>query len=211
MYSESGTEILNPVFNKEITVTIKYKDDNDDGYEDTTGIPVANLKMYYVSSVVIPAVSQSLSRRGEHARPLTIASDISWIRSSKINKSSKTISATVNHFTVFFLGGFIDTENLVYQNYPNPFCPIRNGHTRIEYSLYDVTGIQLSRVSIRIYNVAGELVRTLLDDINIPAGTKTFVDWDGKNDSGELVSDGVYLCQLTTPDYKKTIKIILIK
>jgi flagellar hook assembly protein FlgD len=103
---------------------------------------------------------------------------------------------------------------MLYQNYPNPFNPSKDGYTRIEYSLQNVIpanqGIQLSHVSIKVYNIAFDLVRTLLDKEVVP-GNKTYVDWDGKNENNELVSDGVYIIQIKTPDYTKFIKVLLIK
>jgi hypothetical protein len=226
LVDESGIEILNPQFNKDITVIIGYSDVDNNDVEDTMGIPVDKLKMFYIDQSVIPATIQSDSRRSERsadpercirecelARPELLAVNsghLVWLRNYTIDKVNKTISAKVSHFTVFVLGAYDNTENVLFQNYPNPFCPSRDGHTRIEYSLSTVAGIQLSRVSVKVYNIAGELVRKLVDD-DVLSGTKTYVDWDGRNNSGDLVSDGVYFCQLITPDYKKLIKILLIK
>jgi flagellar hook assembly protein FlgD len=73
-------------------------------------------------------------------------------------------------------------ENVVV--YPNPFKPSK-GHTEIRFERLT------KNVTIRIYNIAGELVRL---EENIITG---FFDWDVKNDSGEKVASGVYIYVIT--------------
>jgi hypothetical protein len=129
---------------------------------------------------------------------------LEWLRVSTVNKPDKTVSAEINHLSIYVLGLFNDMINFLYQNYPNPF----SRSTRIEYSIQDAVSMQ--PVSIKVYNIAGDLVRTLVDK-EVLSGTRLYTDWDARNDDGMLVSDGVYLCQLVTPAYKKTIKILFIK
>ncbi len=66
-------------------------------------------------------------------------------------------------------------------NHPNPFNPL----TRIEYNLP-----RDGRIEIRVFNVRGELVRTLLDEER-PAGTGHVI-WDGTDGHGAQVGSGVY-------------------
>ncbi len=75
----------------------------------------------------------------------------------------------------------IPKEYSLAQNFPNPFNP----STTIEYALP-----KESYVTLKVYNVLGQEVRTL---VNRPqsAGYKT-VQWDGKNESGETVAGGIY-------------------
>jgi hypothetical protein len=61
------------------------------------------------------------------------------------------------------------------QNYPNPFNP----STTIRYSL-----ARDGHVSLRVYDVAGRLVRTLVDDSQVPLEGGFAVTWDGTNDLG---------------------------
>ena len=70
--------------------------------------------------------------------------------------------------------------------YPNPFNPL----TTIEFHVP-----RTSRIGVRIYDVAGRLVRTLIDDTCKP-GIYTRI-WDGRNSHGHPVSGGVYFCRLT--------------
>ena len=70
-------------------------------------------------------------------------------------------------------------------NYPNPF----NLETRIEYALPEEAKVRLA-----IYNIRGQQVRTLVDEIQ-PAGFKVVV-WSGRDDFGLEVGSGVYFIQL---------------
>jgi len=73
-------------------------------------------------------------------------------------------------------------------NYPNPF----NASTSIKYTLP-----QKAHVKIDIYNIQGQLVRTLSKGEK-SSGTHIAV-WDGKDNIGKNVSSGVYFFQLKTP------------
>jgi flagellar hook assembly protein FlgD len=64
-------------------------------------------------------------------------------------------------------------------------------------------------VSVKVYNVAGPLVRTLANE-NRAAGAHTVV-WDGRNDSGEPVSSGVYFYKLVTNNFSQTKKMVLVR
>ena len=87
------------------------------------------------------------------------------------------------------------------QNYPNPFNPT----TTIEYSI-----VRRGPVSLRVYNVAGQLVRTLVDEVQSPEQVAP-VRWDGRNDAGYPVSSGVYFYRLTTPGFTQTRKMVILK
>jgi hypothetical protein len=74
-------------------------------------------------------------------------------------------------------------------NYPNPFG--RNeDETTIQYFLETQ-----SDVIIRVFTITGKLVRTF-DLGSKPAGLYTDLKWDGRNDRGKVVLNGVYLCQI---------------
>ncbi|MFC1887186.1 T9SS type A sorting domain-containing protein [Candidatus Cloacimonadota bacterium] len=85
-------------------------------------------------------------------------------------------------------------------NYPNPFNPT----TTISYSLKNS-----SKVSLEIYNVRGQLVRILVDDV-MEAGPQQS-EWNGKDDANNKVSSGVYFYKLNAGDYSSTKKMILLK
>jgi serine protease AprX len=75
------------------------------------------------------------------------------------------------------------------QNFPNPFNP----STHIRFTLP-----ARSQVSIRVYDLLGRLVSTLLDrTLDASAGTPYEVSWNGTDASGSPASSGVYLYRLT--------------
>ena len=86
-------------------------------------------------------------------------------------------------------------------NQPNPFNPT----TTIRYSVKE-----RALVTLRIYNVAGQLVRTLVNDIKEP-GAIHGTAWDGRNEAGRSVSSGVYFYKLVTKDFTQTKKMMLLK
>lgn len=89
------------------------------------------------------------------------------------------------------------------QNYPNPFNP----STSVQFTV--ASGQSSVPTTLKIYNVRGQLVRTLVDQPKI-SGTYEVI-WDSKDDRGEEVSSGVYLYKLKVGDYSETKKMILMK
>jgi flagellar hook assembly protein FlgD len=85
--------------------------------------------------------------------------------------------------------------------YPNPFNPM----TRIAYSTKE-TG----PVTIEVYNVAGKVVRTLLDT-ELEAGARGFVIWDGTSEGGEKCASGVYFYRIAAPGFTESHKMIMLK
>ncbi|RMI03620.1 MAG: T9SS C-terminal target domain-containing protein [Calditrichaeota bacterium] len=96
----------------------------------------------------------------------------------------------------------------LHANFPNPFNPT----TTIRYDLKETV-----RVRLRIFNLLGQVVRTLVDGRET-AGYKEVV-WDGRNDAGEPVASGVYLYRLEAGNpsagsghgFVKTRKMVLIR
>ncbi|MFQ5708835.1 MAG: FlgD immunoglobulin-like domain containing protein [bacterium] len=86
------------------------------------------------------------------------------------------------------------------QNYPNPFNP----NTNIRYSL-----VEPGRVSLKIYNLLGEEVRTLVDEVQSAGNFQSH--WDGTNKQGEPVSSGVYLYELKTSTSAQFKRMILLR
>jgi len=75
------------------------------------------------------------------------------------------------------------------QNYPNPF----NAATTIPYHLSAVGRPRIA-VTLRVYNLLGQEVRTLVNEVQKPGRSE--VVWDGKDKRGKEVSSGVYFCRL---------------
>ncbi|MBN1560810.1 glycoside hydrolase family 9 protein, partial [candidate division KSB1 bacterium] len=88
----------------------------------------------------------------------------------------------------------------LWQNYPNPFNP----ETRIRYAVNEP-----ALVSILIYNAVGQRITTLVH-ARQSAGDHRVV-WDGRDESGAMVSAGVYLCRMIAGDFTQTSKMILLR
>ena len=73
------------------------------------------------------------------------------------------------------------------QNYPNPFNPT----TKIEFALP-----KDSHVTVKVYDVLGREIRTVLDEER-PAGFFS-TEWDGKNDFRSDAASGTYFYRLQT-------------
>ena len=86
------------------------------------------------------------------------------------------------------------------QNYPNPFNPM----TTIRYHLPEAV-----HVSIKVFNLAGQLVRVLEDGMQ--SAGKHEVVWDGVDDSGQAITNGLYLYRISAGDFRETKKMILLK
>ena len=86
------------------------------------------------------------------------------------------------------------------QNFPNPF--VRG--TSISFSLPAATDVKL-----RIYDVQGRLVRTLVQGSQ-PAG-RHVVAWDGADESGQSVASGMYFYRLAADDRQAQRKLLLLR
>jgi hypothetical protein len=89
---------------------------------------------------------------------------------------------------------------LLAQNHPNPFNP----STLIAYEV-----AREGKTELRIFNVQGELVRTLVDRQSTP-GTYE-VEWDGRDDNGQSVPSGSYYYRLAVDGNEDAKRMILIK
>ena len=94
----------------------------------------------------------------------------------------------------------IENEKLKIENYPNPFNP----ETRITFNLPETEHVNLS-----VYNLKGQLVKILADEI-LPAGNNSLI-WDGRNKNGRAVGSGVYLVRMKSSNEVATKKVMLIK
>ena len=94
------------------------------------------------------------------------------------------------------------TRIRLYQNHPNPFNP----ETMIRYSVEGENDVQ---VVVKVYNVAGRLVKTLVDEVRSPGEYE--VIWNGRNESDDQVASGVYFYKLRVSDFVETRKMVLLR
>jgi len=86
------------------------------------------------------------------------------------------------------------------QNYPNPFNP----HTRIDYQVP-----QTANVNISVYNIVGQLVTTLVDEVKSQG--QYSVSWNATDQNGVPVPSGIYLAKMESNNFSATRKLTLLK
>lgn|GEM_PF-1580500 len=89
---------------------------------------------------------------------------------------------------------------VLWQNYPNPFNP----QTEIKYVLPNDC-----RVNLAVYNVLGQRVRVLVDRFEA-SGYKS-INWDGRDEFGNEVANGIYFCRLRACDFDEVRKMVVVK
>lgn len=87
----------------------------------------------------------------------------------------------------------------------NFFNPAKGEKTTIFYDIPEDCG-----VTIRVYNLVGELVRVLVDEYK-SAGQGYSIDWKGDNSQGISVASGVYYIHINAGSFKTTVKALVIK
>ena len=94
----------------------------------------------------------------------------------------------------------IPHEFILYNNYPNPFNP----STDIKFSLPNT-----ERVQLIVYDLLGNLVKEMVNEKLSPGEYK--YKWSGVNQSGSLVSAGMYLYRIQAGEHRATKKMVLLK
>jgi len=93
------------------------------------------------------------------------------------------------------------TEFALFQNFPNPFNP----ETSIRYNLSDASDVRL-----QIYNVVGQVVRTLVAERQ--SAGRYQIQWNGMDDRGVAVSSGIYFYQIAASGkFQDVRKLMLLK
>ena len=106
----------------------------------------------------------------------------------------------VDYITVFDTV-FVEIPSFyLQQNYPNPF----NSETTINYSIK-----KNSNVQIDIFNIKGQKVKTLVNEV-LPAGEHSTI-WDGKDKNHQPVASGLYFYKLKTNNKSKIRKMVLLR
>jgi len=91
------------------------------------------------------------------------------------------------------------------QSYPNP----SSSSTWIQFQVGGRKSIDLKDTELKIYNVSGQLVRTLINETKRPGTYR--VCWTGQDESGNPVKSGIYFCRLNSGGEIETEKLVLIR
>ncbi|MFH1897915.1 MAG: carboxypeptidase regulatory-like domain-containing protein [Candidatus Desantisbacteria bacterium] len=181
---KEGENVANSL--KKFTICLPYPDLDDDGLVDNIAVPEEKLRMVYEDS----------------AGRWRIADEYT------IDTAANKVKAEVTAFTKYMLASIVDiatVDKII--SYPNPWHTDKSGLIKITYIPFN------SQPSIYIYNIAGELVRTLHEDREIVATDRGYMeaDWDGKNDNGETVASGIYIYLVKCNKGTKTGKMVIIR
>ena len=181
-------------------------------YPDVNGDGLVNLidLLIAASEIDAAAAAPTLSKNQIEKYNLTAKDLAAWIRLAKqLNLTEPNLQQGID--VLEQLLAILNTQDrlpkntALLPNYPNPFNP----ETWIPYQL-----AKPARVSISIYSVDGQLIRTLALG-RLPAGIyhnkSRAAYWDGRNAFGESVASGVYFYTLTTNGFTATDKMLIRK
>lgn len=94
------------------------------------------------------------------------------------------------------------SDFVLYQNYPNPFYDKTNFKFALPFQDW---------VTFEIYDVLGRKVKTLLSEVGVSKGMHEWLKWDGKDDSGNLLPNGIYFYRFKSLQFDQTKKLILLR
>ncbi len=174
--------------------TVRNKDSAPiSGATVTTGEYSATTNASGAYSIQLPVGTYDVTASAEGYNPITI--------------EGKTVYANSNTTVNFILKPVSNDENTqpvvataLNGNYPNPFNP----ETTISYSVKEA-----GRVKLEVYNVKGQLVKTLVNEDQATGHYKLV--FNARDDRGRSISSGVYLLRMVAPGYQKTSKMILMQ
>ena len=153
--------------NGEAQIYISYKDNDNNGIVDGTDIQESKLKLFRLNEAT-----------GE------------WevVDGSQVDTVNNKVYANIDKFGTYCIMAYYETDSII--SYPNP-ANINEYDVIIRFNLErDI------KVTIKIYTITGELVRNLTEDETLLAGLDRRIHWDGKNDLGLIVVNGVYLIRI---------------
>ncbi len=169
--------------------------------------PVMLLAVVFVvlplaDALCAPSVTQSVLANGGSEASGASHTLIGTIGQSAVGVVSGP--STIHEIGFWYQPGWILTEvdddpfvnrNYLGRSFPNPFNPVAT----IEFGVRET-----ARVSLTLYNIKGQEVRTLVDR-ELEAGVHRAV----VNGSG--LASGVYFCRMTTGDFAATTRLVLLK
>lgn len=122
-------------------------------------------------------------------------------------QQTHVIRVTIDFDGVLNVDSMLGTpaKSMLLQNFPNPFNP----ETWIPFQL-----TKTADVTIRIYNIKGEAIRVLdvgHKDAGYHVSKGSAVYWDGRDNSGELSSSGIYFYAISAGDFHAVKKLIIMK
>jgi hypothetical protein len=155
------------------------------------GVVICSTGVYKSIYSSIPLEAVSKTSAGKLSRTVFIGRVLNWFGIQTFYKVEGEAVAEA---------GLTRDADLLYQAYPNPF----GSSTTISFNL-PADG----QVSLKIYNVLGQVVKTVCDGQRTAGVHK--ISWRGDDESGQSVSNGIYLYRLVTNDRSQTKKVIVLR
>ena len=121
-----------------------------------------------------------------------LSADAELVSVSAVDRDSRELETTIT-------AKVAPTAFALHAAYPNPFNPFTN----LSFNLPEAMNY-----SLKIYNVAGQLVRSY---DGVGSQNLNVVTWDGKDNAGSEVSSGVYFYKLTAAGFSATEKMVMMK
>jgi hypothetical protein len=121
-----------------------------------------------------------------------LTADAELVSVSAVDRDSRELTTTIT-------AKVAPSSFALHAAYPNPFNPFVN----LSFDLPEAMDY-----SLRIYNVAGQLVRSYS---GMGSQSLNVVTWDGRDEAGSEVSSGVYFYKLTAAGFSATEKMVMMK
>jgi len=172
----------------------------------------SSIRVHWATSEAAPAISFNIYRaQGTGAAEqidvaVTHSAEQYWFEDSgvvpRVSYRYRVIAVTANAGLASFevVVAPIEVELILEQNHPNPFNPA----TTIGFVLPEGGPVELA-----IFDVTGRVVSTVVNE-TLPAGHHLF-DWNGRMESGESASSGIYVYRLRTSAGVVSRKMTLLK
>ncbi|MDZ7369127.1 MAG: S8 family serine peptidase [candidate division KSB1 bacterium] len=146
-----------------------------------------------VNTLGTASLQASVEVKGLAAKPTTFASlghiyDFTQTGSQSLSRSGNREQENAPRRSVLF------------ENYPDPFNPA----TTIKYQIAEA-----SHVTLKIYNVIGQEIRTLVDNVKEAGSHET--RWDGKDYVGHTVPSGIYLYRMQAGEFTEVKKMVMVR
>ncbi len=153
--------------------------------------------------IILPYNPLDVIGRNQNGLRLYYWDGYQWIQASDIQavdtQNHRVIARGVKHLSMFaiFSTAASHLEKVIV--YPNPY--VEGEHARITFGHPYEQGMQLTtNATIKVYNIAGELVATLEE-----TNGDGILEWDATNDDHERLASGVYIYMVTNPQNERYI------
>ncbi len=142
----------------------------------------------------------SIDENGVFIAGMTTGTFVVTVTDAHTGHTEQVVVMIVEHTAVDASSGSTPETYQLAPNYPNPFNP----GTHIEYSIPAQT-----RVTLGIYNVLGQKIRTLVD--RTQAAGHYRVHWSGVDEQNRAVPAGLYFYHIRTEHYRASRKMLLLR